>query len=118
MAARRVFVIWTHSIFYESVRLLLNHPEVELAGASSDYVAAKDEILSLQPDTILIEEVSNGARTEVMEILETSPWSVRIMGLSLADNKLSVYHREQRTVGQAGDLLRLVLSDASRGDRE
>lgn len=118
MVARRVFVIWTHSIFYESVRLLLNHPEIELVGATSDYVAARGEILGLQPDTILIEEVSSGVRAEVMGILETSPWSVRIIGLSLADNRLSVYHREQWTVGQAGDLLRLVLSDASRGEWE
>lgn len=118
MAARRVFVIWTHPIFYESVRLLLNHPDVELVGATSDYVAAKDEILDLQPDTILIEEAGASVRAEVMGILETSPWSVRVIGLSLAYNELRVYHREQRTVAREEDLLRLVLGDSSRGERQ
>jgi DNA-binding NarL/FixJ family response regulator len=107
---RRVFVIWTHPIFHESVRLLLNHPEVELVGATSDYLAAQDEILSLQPDTVLVEEVGESVRAEVMEILEASSWSVRVIGLSLADNSLRIYHREQRTVAQGEDLLQLVLS--------
>jgi DNA-binding NarL/FixJ family response regulator len=110
---RQVFVIWTHPIFHESVRLLLNHPDVEWVGATSDYAAAKNEILSIQPDTILIEDVQDSASAEMMEILKAGPQNVRVIGLSLADNELSVYHRERRTVGQAGDLLRLILCDSS-----
>jgi DNA-binding NarL/FixJ family response regulator len=115
---RRVFVVWTHPIFHESVRLLLNHPDVELVGATSDYGAAQREILGLQPDTVLVEEPGGSLRAEVMGILEASPWSVRVIGLSLEDNSLSVYHREQRTVAQSDDLLQLVLSDPSTGGRE
>ncbi len=113
MAARRVFVIWTHPIFHESVRLLLNHPDVEWVGATSDYAAAKDEVLDLQPDTILVEEIAGNIPVEVLEIMEASSQNVRVIGLSLADNELSVYYHEQRTVGQAEDLLRLILDDSS-----
>lgn len=116
MAARRVFVIWTHPIFYESVRLLLNHPDIEFVGATSDYGAAKDEVLGLQPDTILIEQVSGGVRPEVIGILEDSPLSMRVIGLSLADNELSIYHREQRTIGHSEDLIRLIRGDLPGGD--
>jgi hypothetical protein len=33
---------------------------------------------------------------------------MRVVRLSLADNELKIYHREQRTVGRAEDLLHLV----------
>lgn len=118
VVVRRVFVVWTHPIFHESVRLLLNHPEVELVGATSDYVAAQHEILGLQPDTVLVEEPGGSLRAEVMGILEASPWTMRVIGLSLEDNSLSVYHREQRTVAQRDDLLQLVLSESPRRGHE
>ena len=47
------------------------------------------------------------------EIMEASSQNVRVIGLSLADNELSVFYHEQRTVGQAEDLLRLILDDSS-----
>ncbi len=111
IVTRRVFVIWTHQLFHESVRLLLNHPEVEWVGETSDHQAVQDEIIKLEPDTILIEEIEGSIPSEVMEILGTCHWGVRVIGLNLTNNKLSIYHREQRTVRQAEDLLRLILSD-------
>ncbi len=112
MTNRRVFVIWTHPLFHESIRLLLNHPGIEWVGATPDHRVAREEIIRLQPDTILIEEgESGGTPGEAMGILETGPSDVRVIRLSLADNALSVYHREQRVVGQAEDLLRLIQND-------
>ncbi len=109
MATRRVFVIWSNPLFHESLRLLLNHPEVEWVGATSDHAAAHDQIVSLCPDTILIEEEEGGnAPAETLEILEASSADMRVIRLSLVDNELKVYHREQRTVGRAEDLLRLI----------
>ncbi|HET7088451.1 MAG TPA: hypothetical protein VFL17_07370 [Anaerolineae bacterium] len=90
------------------MRLLLNRPDIEWTGATSDYAAAKDAILDLRPDTVLVEEVGGSVPPEVMEILETIPWNMRMISLGLADNKLSVYHRERRTIEQPEDLLRLI----------
>ena len=109
MAARRVFVIWSNPLFHESLRLLLNHPEVEWVGATSDHATAHDQIVSLFPDTILIEEEEeSNASAETLEILGTGSADVRVIRLSLTDNELRIYHREQRTVGQAEDLLKLI----------
>jgi len=108
MAIRRVFAIWAHPIFHESVRLLLNRPDIEWTGATSDYAAAKDAIWGLRPDTILVEEVGGQVPDEVKEILEAIPWAVRIISLNLADNKSIVYQRERRTIEQPEDLLRLI----------
>lgn len=106
--SRRLFMIWTSPLFRDSIRLLLNDPEIDWLGATSDYTAAKDTILKLQPDTVLFEEVE-GAIPQVMEVLEANPFRIRLIGVSLAENKLQVYQREQRTVAQAEDLLRLIL---------
>lgn len=111
MAARRVFVVWSNPLFHESLRLLLNRPEVEWVGATSDHAAAHDQIVSLCPDTILIEEEEgSNAPAAALEILEASSADMRVIRLSLADNELRIYHREQRTVGQTEDLLHLILT--------
>lgn len=104
-------MVWAHPLFFESVRLLLRHPEVELVGQNSDYTAAREDIVRLKPDTILVERSGSSIPAGAMDILNASSWSIRVIGLSLDDNDLSVYHREKQTVGQADDLLRLIHSD-------
>lgn len=110
MPRRRLFVIWSNPLFRELLRLLLTLPEVDWVGATSDHAAALDQIRSLCPDTILIEaeEAGSNAPAETLEILEASSMNRRVFRLSLADNELKVYHREQKTVGQAEDLLRFI----------
>lgn len=111
MTIRRVFVVWQNSIFHESVRMLLNHPGVEWLGANTSCADAQPEILDLRPDTILVEESEADVSIEAMQILEACPWDVRVISLSLASNKLNVYHREQKMVGQDKDLLQVVLGE-------
>lgn len=111
--SHRLFLIWTNPLFRDSVRLLLNHPNVKWVGAASNWATAQPEILSLQPDTILVEEREDNVSIEAMEILEATPWNVRIVSVSLDNNKLSILYREQKAVGQAEDLLRLVLGELS-----
>ncbi len=109
MRSRQVFVVWTHPLFYTSLRLILDDPNIDLIGAASDYAAAHDQVISLQPDTIIVEEGEGDISTEVMALLQICPSGGRVIGLNLVDNQLSVYHREQRLVGRAEDLLGLIL---------
>ena len=109
MAVRRVFVIWTHPLFHESARLLLKHPDIIWVGAATDFAAAHESIIKLQPDTILFEKTRGVKPVDVIEILEVDTWGVRIIGLSLDNNEMSLYHREHQTVVEAGDLLQFVL---------
>ena len=111
MAARRVFVIWTHPLFHESMRLLLKQPSVKWVGATSDHAAAKTQIARLHPDTIIVEEESGGVPPEALAVLQDCSWKVRVVGLGLDDNQMVVYRREQQTVSQADDLLHLIESD-------
>ena len=97
------------------MRLLLDHPDIKLVGATSDYKTAHDEILGLQPDTIIVEEGEQGIPSEMMKYLEAYPWNVRVTFLNLTDNQLNMYQHEQRTMGQADDLLHLILSETTSG---
>ncbi len=116
MAVRRVFVLWRNPLFHVSVRLLLDKPNVEVVGATSDYTTCRDQITDLKPDLVIIEK----ARTEELAS-EDTVWILsavpRVVHLSLADNELSVFQHQHRTVAKADDLLQLVLEDPA-GDQE
>ncbi len=109
MVVRRVFVIWTHPLFHETARLLLKHPDVIWVGAAQDISIMHEEILKLQPDTILFERTVAGFPAGLLEIMKVETWDVHVIGLSLEDNKISLCHREHQTVVDAGDLLQFVL---------
>ena len=110
MATQRVYVIWTHPLFHDSLRQLLDHTEIDWVGAASDFTIAVEEISRLHPDTILIEEMEGETTTSAfMEIVEKFQWNLRVVGISLNDNQLSVYQHAQQTVGQPEDLIRLIL---------
>lgn len=110
MSVRHVFVIWTHLLFYETVRLLLNHPDIVLASSSYGSQYVHDEILKTHPDIVLFERLGEGDKENLMKILEIDTWNLRIIGLSLEDNEISIFHRQHQKVEKAGDLLDLVLS--------
>ncbi len=109
MAVRRVFVIWTNPLFHESAVLLLEHPDIIIVGAAAYFTNAHEDIMRLQPDTILFERTRAGIPVDVMGILEAETWDMRIIGLSLDNNEMSLYHRERQMVVEAGDLLQFVL---------
>lgn len=113
MAVQQVFIIWSHPLFHESVRLLLRHPDVEIIGSTADYETARDDIERLRPNTVIVEETGSGTHVEALAILDSSRFAPRVIGFSLEDNKLNVYHRQESTVARAEDLLRLVQSDYS-----
>jgi hypothetical protein len=89
---------------------MLDHTEIDWVGAASDFTIAVEEISRLHPDTILIEELEGETTTSAfMEIVEKFQWNLRVVGISLNDNQLSVYQHAQQTVGQPEDLIRLIL---------
>lgn len=106
----KVFVIWTHPLFHDSVRHLLNHPQVELIGANNDHAEAYGEIAEMKPDIVIIEtaEGEEQAGAETISILQEGP---KVMRLSLADNNLSIYLRQDQVMVKSDDLLRLIIEE-------
>ena len=111
MSVHRVFIFWTNPLFHEAVRLLLNHPEIVWVGASSHYLVDEVQIARLSPDTVLVEESGEPLLGEILKFLEISQNSVRVIGLNLENNQMRTYHRVERTVGKAEDLLQWILNE-------
>lgn len=113
MAVKQVFILWSYPLFYESVRRLLDDEGIEIVGAGSELSTARTEIETLRPDTILIEQSEEGAAIspEILTLIEVSSWGPSIISMSLRDNELWVYQREQKTVKQPEDLLDLIRSN-------
>ena len=109
MAPRSIYVVWTHPLFHESVRLILKHPGIIWLGATPDIAKAREEIMTLHPNTILFEKAEGSIPAGLVDILEAENWDMRIIGLSLDDNEMSLYHRKQKKVVKADDLLEFVL---------
>ncbi len=111
MSTQKVFIFWVTPLFYESICSLLKHPEIKLVGATSDYATVPTDVVQKKPDTILIENTGQHHSEMIMEYLDTLPWAIKIILLGLTDNRLVVYHHEQRSMVQTDDLLQLILSE-------
>lgn len=107
MSGRRVFVIWTHPLFHDSVRLLLKQARVEIVGSTSDHAAAQAQIASLAPDVVIVEQIDAEEQDslETISILRAGP---RVIRLGMADNQISLYQREMRTAATVDDLVSLI----------
>lgn len=109
MAKHQVYVIWTNPLFHDSLRQLLDHAYIEWVGSATDFSNAVEEISRLHPDTILTEEVAGETTTSTfMKIVEQFQWDLRVIGVSLEDNQMSIYTHAQQTVGQVEDLIHII----------
>jgi DNA-binding NarL/FixJ family response regulator len=110
MATRQVYVIWAQPLFHDTLRKLLNHTDIDWVGAASDFAIAVEEISSLKPNTILVEEREGETISSTfMKILEKVHRDLRVVGVSFNDNQLNIYQHEHQTVGQPEDLIRMIL---------
>jgi DNA-binding NarL/FixJ family response regulator len=118
MAIHRVFIFWTHPLFFETVRALLNHPSVECVGSSQDYSTGWDLVSDPPPDTIVIEEDGRGPQPETIKLLITTRLNVRVLGLNLLDNEIRVFDYSQRTAWKSDDLLHWILEDCAQKEKD
>lgn len=109
MASHRVFVIWANPLFRDSVRMLLQHPDVDYVGEAHNDGLAPEALLALQADTILVEDSLGRVPAKVMDLFERSRFPGRLVSVSLRNNRLRVYHREEWAAAHADDLLHLIL---------
>jgi hypothetical protein len=109
---RQVYVVWSNPLFRDTVQALLSHPEVTMVGSSQSCAPTWSEIERLRPCTIIIEETQENPAVapEALRILEASPWNLQVIRLSLQDNELWLYQREQQMLEQGDDLLHLILA--------
>lgn len=108
MGTCQVFLIWTHPLFHEFVRLLLKGDRIEIVGETSDHAEAQRLIKNHKPDVVIVESQGSESvdSTETFSILLVSP---RVFRLSLEDNQLRVYERQEKTITNPQELLTMIL---------
>lgn len=92
---------------------MLKHPDITWVGEVANFRAVSEEILKLKPDTILFERTETGIPDVVKEIMVVEANDVRMIGLSLDNNEISLFQREHQAVEEASDLLQIVLGEFS-----
>ena len=116
MSQHRVYVLWNHRLFDESVRLLLKKAGIEWVGSACDVENGLHSIEQSKPDTIFIEEGEGGnIPDKVIHLLDTSPNTIRLFRLNIVDNRLEIYYREQKTVLQVEELMQLIQNNDGVG---
>lgn len=108
---RRVFIVGVNPQFVNSLRLVLGHPEVEVAGSAMDDEYLPGKIAALQPDTVLIEGTDQDHIQKVTSILQYIHGNLRVIGLDLADNTITICNIGQDSLIDKDDLLHLVLKE-------
>ena len=110
MVIQRIYIVWVHPLFRETVSLLLNHQAIEIIGATNNVESALEEINSLKPETVIVEETDDTGEPhiEAFQILKACPWKLRVIRLSLQDNELWVYHHQRRSLSTSDDFLRII----------
>ncbi len=110
MDTRRVFIIWSHPLFRDTIHLLLRHPALEIVGIGSDLDTVLQELDRTQPEIIIVEQNGEGGDPgiDMLKVLKAGPWEARVIRLSLQDNELWIYHRQRQNVNTPEDFLRII----------
>lgn len=109
MSESTVYVLWSNPLFQEVIQLLLSGSSLDVIGNSADHGLARKEIEELSPDIVIIEttEASQESDEETFAFLQSGS---RVIRLSLADNDLSIYRRERRTINNIDDLIGVMMN--------
>ncbi len=111
MGLSTAFILWAHPLFDETIRRLLQNWGVNVVGSTSDALAALDQIATLQPGVVIMEDSENPSKAEEQQTMAIINASAHLIRLNLNDNELKSYRREQHTVGKIEDLANLLMSD-------
>ena len=113
-ADSRVYILFQHSLFAEGIRSLLrNQPAIQIVGAETDTMKAFNEIRSLKPSVVLIEESTTDPEQSVTWDLLHRQGAGRVVALNLNHNAATVYDRESVPISTPADLVHAVLIGAS-----
>jgi len=106
----RVLVIGEDNLFSNGVTLLLalNENLQIVNSASTEIDAISDEIERTSPDVVIISERTAAADTRLVMMLLKSHPNLRVITLSLADNRVNVYNNQEVTVATGDDLITAI----------
>ena len=107
---KRVFILSRHTLFCDGIVALLSQEAgFDVVGQDTELSSAVESIKSLSPDVVIINcDDPEPDLSQVVASLLQNRLGVRIIGLSLEDNKISIYRGEDKQVHQLEDLLKAI----------
>jgi chemotaxis response regulator CheB len=108
---KRIFILSRRSLFHKGIETLLTQEsELEIVGQETDPQAAVECIQTFNPDVVLLnlDDPEPDLSSPVLCVLREMS-GVRIVGLSLKENKLCIIQGENKKVHQLDDLFDAIL---------
>ena len=108
---KRVFVLSRRSLFHQGIETLLSQEaELEIVGQDTKPSEAVECIQTFNPDVIIInlDDPEPDLSSPVLCVLRERV-GIRIVGLSLLDNKICVFQGENKLIHQLDDLFNAIL---------
>ena len=106
--ACRVFIVASHPLFAQGVESLLNgQPGLAVVGRGPAELGVVDQIRKLRPDVVVLDADSD-AQTALLPVLLRENLGVKLVGLTLEDNRIDIYYQHQIIGTDVGDLVEAV----------
>jgi len=104
----RVFIAASHPLFAQGVQSLL-HGQAGLAviGMGAAELDVIDKIRDLRPDVVILDADSDAQMTLLPALLREN-LGVKLVGLTLEDNRIDIYYQQQFVGTDVGDLVEAV----------
>ncbi len=115
MHAIRIYIIASHPLFAQGVSSLLEaQPDIQVVGLSEYSPDVVREVETLQPDVVIIDSAQS-ARGQITGALLGRIPALKLVGLSLDEDSISITYLQQKTGAAVEDLVTAVRSLPSVG---
>ncbi len=107
----RVYLIFRNQLFGDAVRAVLRtHPGIELVGATTEPDRLSRDVVTLMPDVVLLEDVSDNPAMSQVHTLLSSPIPDRLIMLRLDEDGMHVWSQTWQQTVQAEDLVQAIIT--------
>lgn len=111
--ACRVFIVASHPLFAQGVESLLDGQSgLAVVGRGPAELSVIDKIRELRPDVVILDADSD-AQTTLLPALLRENLGVKLVGLTLEDNRIDIYYQHQIIGTDVGDLIEAVRAPLS-----
>lgn len=116
--AIRVLIIGRHHLFHDGITHLLGEQsDLMVVGSVSSWDKARELMVHEQPDVLIIDhESAELHENDLAPLLENADRDIKVIYLTLAQNKMVIHKRQQIVDVTAVDLLQAVQTPAAGED--
>jgi hypothetical protein len=109
----RVFIVASHPLFAQGVQSLLDgQPGLAVVGMDTADLDVIDKIRQLRPDVVVLDADSDAQMTLLPTLLREN-LGVKLVGLTLEDNRIDIYYQQQFVGTDVADLVEAVRAPLS-----